>query len=52
MFVQTVEKRLVQDEDTLDTWFNSQLMAISTLGWPEETEEYKYFYPTDVLLQI
>ena len=39
-----------QDEDTLDTWFSSALWPFSTLGWPEETEEYKYFYPTDVLV--
>ena len=40
-----------QDEDTLDTWFSSALWPFSTLGWPEETKDYKYFYPTDVLLQ-
>ena len=39
-----------QDEDTLDTWFSSALWPFSTLGWPEETEDYKYFYPTDVLV--
>lgn len=39
-----------QDEDTLDTWFSSALWPFSTLGWPEETEELKYFYPTDVLV--
>ncbi len=42
--------RLTQDEDTLDTWFSSALWPFSTLGWPEETEDYKYFYPTDVLV--
>ena len=39
-----------QDEDTLDTWFSSALWPFETLGWPEETPEYKYFYPTDVLV--
>ena len=41
---------LHQDEDTLDTWFSSALWPFSTLGWPEETKELKYFYPTDVLV--
>ncbi len=41
---------LTQDEDTLDTWFSSALWPFSTLGWPEETEDLKYFYPTDVLV--
>ncbi len=41
---------LIQDEDTLDTWFSSALWPFSTLGWPEETAEMKYFYPTDVLV--
>ncbi|MBQ1316846.1 MAG: valine--tRNA ligase [Lachnospiraceae bacterium] len=39
-----------QDPDTLDTWFSSALWPFSTLGWPEETPELKYFYPTDVLV--
>ena len=39
-----------QDEDTLDTWFSSALWPFSTLGWPHDTEELKYFYPTDVLV--
>lgn len=39
-----------QDEDTLDTWFSSALWPFSTLGWPEQTEELDYFYPTDVLV--
>jgi len=39
-----------QDEDVLDTWFSSALWPFSTLGWPEKTEELKYFYPTDVLV--
>ncbi len=41
---------LVQDEDTLDTWFSSALWPFSTLGWPDETEDFKYFYPTSVLV--
>ncbi len=39
-----------QDEDVLDTWFSSALWPFSTLGWPEETEDLKYFYPTNVLV--
>lgn len=39
-----------QDSDTLDTWFSSALWPFSTLGWPEETEDFKYFYPTQVLV--
>ena len=39
-----------QDEDVLDTWFSSALWPFSTLGWPEETEDLKYFYPTSVLV--
>lgn len=39
-----------QDLDTLDTWFSSALWPFSTLGWPEETEDYKYFFPTDVIV--
>ena len=39
-----------QDEDTLDTWFSSALWPFSTLGWPEQTEELDYFYPTNVLV--
>ncbi len=39
-----------QDEDTLDTWFSSALWPFSTLGWPEETEDFKYFFPTDVVV--
>ncbi|MCI9177155.1 MAG: valine--tRNA ligase [Clostridia bacterium] len=41
---------LKQDEDTLDTWFSSALWPFSTLGWPEETEDFKYFYPTSTLV--
>ena len=39
-----------QDPDTLDTWFSSALWPFETLGWPEITEDLKYFYPTDVLV--
>lgn len=42
--------RIEQDPDTLDTWFSSALWPFSTLGWPKETEDLKYFYPTDVLV--
>ncbi len=35
-----------QDPDVLDTWFSSGLWPFSTLGWPEETPDYQYFYPT------
>ena len=41
---------LHQDEDTLDTWFSSALWPFSIFGWPEETEDYKYFYPTSTLV--
>ena len=42
---------LTQDEDTLDTWFSSALWPFSTLGWPNiESEDYKRFYPTNVLV--
>ena len=43
-------EHLTQDEDTLDTWFSSALWPFSTLGWPDNTEELNYFYPTDVLV--
>lgn len=39
-----------QDEDTLDTWFSSALWPFSTLGWPEKSEDFDYFFPTDVLI--
>ena len=40
-----------QDEDTLDTWFSSALWPFSTVGWPDtDSEDYKYFFPTDVLV--
>lgn len=46
----TDEIKYIQDEDTLDTWFSSALWPFSVLGWPKETEDFKYFYPTDVLV--
>jgi valyl-tRNA synthetase len=42
-------KDIRQDEDVLDTWFSSGLWPFSTLGWPEETPDYKYFYPTSYM---
>ncbi|HJA26734.1 MAG TPA: valine--tRNA ligase [Candidatus Fournierella merdigallinarum] len=39
-----------QDEDTLDTWFSSALWPFSTLGWPDDTEDLRYFYPTNTLV--
>ena len=42
--------RLTQDEDVLDTWFSSALWPFSTMGWPEETEDFKRFYPTNDLV--
>ncbi|MDX6576367.1 MAG: valyl-tRNA synthetase [Blastocatellia bacterium] len=42
--------QLTQDEDVLDTWFSSALWPFSTLGWPDETEDLKTFYPTSVLV--
>ena len=43
-------KNMVQDPDTLDTWFSSALWPFSTLGWPENTADLDYFYPNDVLI--
>ncbi len=43
-------KHIHQDEDVLDTWFSSALWPFSTLGWPDNTEDLKYFYPTDILV--
>ncbi|MBM7558963.1 valine--tRNA ligase [Marinitoga litoralis] len=43
-------KNIRQDEDVLDTWFSSALWPFSTLGWPEETEDLKKYYPTDLLV--
>lgn len=42
-------KNIKQDPDVLDTWFSSGLWPFSTLGWPEETPDYRYFYPTTVM---
>ncbi|MDI6839307.1 MAG: valine--tRNA ligase [bacterium] len=42
-------KTLVQDTNVLDTWFSSWLWPFSTFGWPEETDELNYFYPTSML---
>ena len=43
-------KPMRQDPDTLDTWFSSALWPFSTLGWPDKTEEFDYFYPTSTLV--
>ncbi len=43
-------KEMRQDPDTLDTWFSSALWPFSTLGWPDDTPEMEYFYPTSVLV--
>lgn len=43
-------KKIVQDEDTLDTWFSSALWPFSTMGWPKDTDDYKYFYPTETMV--
>jgi len=43
-------KLLTRDEDVLDTWFSSALWPFSTLGWPDETAEFKRYYPTDALV--
>jgi valyl-tRNA synthetase len=42
-------KQIEQDPDVLDTWFSSGLWPFSTLGWPEDTEDYRYFYPTTMM---
>ena len=41
--------KIEQDEDVLDTWFSSALWPFSSLGWPEETPDLKYFYPTTIM---
>ncbi len=43
-------KNLTQDEDVLDTWFSAALWPFSTLGYPDDTSDLEYFYPTDVLV--
>ena len=40
---------LIQDEDVLDTWFSSALWPFATMGWPEKTDDFKTFYPTDLM---
>ena len=42
-------QNIEQDPDVLDTWFSSALWPFSTLGWPEETPDYQYFYPTTMM---
>jgi len=42
--------KITREEDVLDTWFSSALWPFETLGWPEKTKEFEYFYPTDVLV--
>lgn len=44
------QPNMVQDPDVLDTWFSSWLWPFSTLGWPEETEDFRFFYPTSLLV--
>jgi len=48
--VECGSKDIEQDPDVLDTWFSSQLWPFSTLGWPEQTEDLQFFYPTSVLI--
>ncbi len=43
-------EKIVQDPDTLDTWFSSALWPFSTLGWPDETNDLKHYYPTNTLV--
>ena len=43
-------KNLVQDSDVLDTWFSSDMWPFASMGWPKETEELKYFFPTSLLV--
>ncbi|PIP83096.1 MAG: valine--tRNA ligase [Elusimicrobia bacterium CG_4_9_14_3_um_filter_62_55] len=44
------EGRWLQDQDVLDTWFSSALWPLSVFGWPEKTEDFKFYYPTSVLV--
>lgn len=44
------EQGWIQDEDVLDTWFSSALWPFSTLGWPEDTEDFKRYFPNDVMV--
>src|SRR5690625_4043377 len=48
--IEQPEEGMVQDQDVLDTWFSSWLWPFATLGWPEETDDLKKFYPTAVLV--
>ena len=48
--IERPEEGMVQDQDVLDTWFSSWLWPFATLGWPEETDDLKKFYPTAVLV--
>jgi valyl-tRNA synthetase len=48
--IEQPEAGMVQETDVLDTWFSSWLWPFATLGWPEETDDLDYFYPTDVLV--
>jgi len=43
-------KEIEQDPDVLDTWFSSQLWPFSTLGWPEDTDDFRFFHPTSLLI--
>ncbi|OGG78615.1 valine--tRNA ligase [Candidatus Kaiserbacteria bacterium RIFCSPLOWO2_01_FULL_52_12b] len=47
--IEPKEMGWAQDEDTLDTWFSSGLWTFSTLGWPDNTEDFKTYHPTDLL---
>ena len=47
--IEPKESGWIQDEDTLDTWFSSGLWTFSTLGWPEQTDDFKNYHPTDLL---
>src|ERR1700735_684612 len=42
--------KLIQDKDVLDTWFSSALWPFSTLGWPDDTEDLRTYYPTSLLI--
>ncbi len=46
---QATNIKLKRDEDVLDTWFSSGLFPFSVMGWPEETDDFKHFYPTELL---
>ncbi len=48
--IEQPEEGMVRDPDVLDTWFSSWLWPFSTLGWPKDTEEMRYFYPTSLLV--